>query len=116
MDYYSLAIIIVGCLVGLSLLYLLIYYLFFVFPHRAACKKKVVRIIPLIWTQQKRLNQIFDPHKKVTFEEVDSFLSNNRGLIELANQLAEDKYCSPELLEKSGIKAFLNDTSNLNNS
>lgn len=111
MDYYSLAIIIVGCLVGLSLLYLLIYYLFFVFPHRAACKKKVVRIIPLIWTQQKRLNQIFDPHKKVTFEEVDSFLSNNRGLIELANQLAEDKYCSPDLLEKSGIKAFLNDTS-----
>lgn len=112
MDFFTLSIIAIVCLIVIFPFILLgkgLYYLCWTWPHRIIFRKKIEKIAPAIREQQIRLDALFDPHTRTTKEEVDAFLSDNSELIARANLLKHRKYSYDDILETNGINKFLID-------
>lgn len=94
----------------LIILGILFFPFYWVFEGKSF-EKKVSKYLPQIEAARKQLDQLFKPSKKVTDEDVDSFLNDNKELIKELSQIDAKKKKEKEILKKLGISDFLTETS-----
>lgn len=75
---------------------------------RIRFEKKANLIAPKVSEVRGKLNELFQPDKRVTEEQIDKFLSDNKEIVKAVDDLYKGKYKNWGVLRTLGIESFHN--------